>query len=67
MAAPFPKRLYRESRRSIIFLREETAFILQNKQNKLYLKSGAHRAAKGMAQSRVSTGPIKDVALTTDK
>ena len=55
------------SAQSIIFLREETAFILQNKQNKLYLKSGAHRSAEGMAQSGVSTGPIKDVTLTTDK
>lgn len=58
---------FREGRQSITFLREETAFTLQNKQNKLYLKSRAHRAAKGMAHSGVSTAPIKEEILTTDK
>lgn len=63
----FDRGTYRESRRSIIFLREETAFTPQNKQNKPYLKSGAHRAAKATPHSGVSTGPIRDVTLTTDK
>lgn len=52
---------------SVVFLREETAFTLQNEQNKLDLKSGAHRAAKGMAQSAVSPGPIKHAPLATGK
>lgn len=58
---------YRDSRQIIVFLKKETAFTLQNKQNKLYLKSGAHRAARGTAHAVVSTALIKDVTLTANK
>jgi len=53
--------IYMERGQIIIFLREETAFTLQNKLNKLNLQPEAHRASEGMAHSRVSTGHNKDV------
>lgn len=55
---------YKESGQIIIFLREETAFTLKNKQNKRNLKFGARGASRGMAHSAVSTRLMKDETLT---